>query len=189
MSFRPTICVAARGGIADMGYYRNWDVEDLFIESIALAVIYSDLKTVEAVRDRAFGRQEIKYVVEPETFDNTQETFEFFLECSEFPITVDLEFGGIYSGYPVESVEEFDRIPDFDKLDGLSRGDDFYWDLMDNYKIPFKKLDLDHIRDLFLRDDGLRSRLSIDTKSVMERTFKERIGEHDDEAGVHKPRS
>ena len=184
MAFRPTIAVMAEGGIADIGYYRNWDMEDLFIEAVALAVIHRGTKTVEEFRQEVFGKQNISYIISPELVENTQENLEWLLDCSEFPLTVDLQNEGIYCGYQA-SQEEFARIPDFDVLDGYSRGEDFYWNLLSNYKIPFKKLDFDYLRDLFLKDGGLRSRLSIDTKKRLEDKFKERIGELDDEAGVH----
>ncbi|MBO5994041.1 MAG: hypothetical protein J6Q41_00835 [Firmicutes bacterium] len=184
MSFRPTIAVIAEGGIADIGYYRNWEVEDLFIEAVALAVTHRGIKTVEEFRQRVFGTQKMSYIIEPEIIENTQENLEWMLDCSEFPITVDLKNEGIYLGL-VDSREEFDSIPDIDVLEGLSRDEEYYWDVLENYKIPFRKLDFDYLRDLFLKDDDLRSHLSIQTKGRMEERFKERIGELDDEAGVH----
>ena len=174
MSFRPTISVAAEGGIADIRFYRNWDMEDLFIESVALALIYSDLKTVEEVRERTFGRQDIRYILEPELIANTQENMMSLMECSEFPITVDLRFGGIYSGFPVETAEAFSRIPDIDVIQGYSRGDYFYWDMMSKYKITFAGLDIDYLKEMFLGDGGLTSRLSSETYRIMERTFRKR---------------
>ena len=184
MAFRPTIAVLAEGGIADIGYYRNWDVEDLFIEAVALAVIHRGTKTVEEFRQKVFGRQDIGYIIEPEIVENTQENLEWLMDCSEFPINVDLEKEGIYCGISV-SDETYGLIPDADVLQGYSRDEDFYWDLLQNYKIPFKSLDFDYLRDLFLKDGGLRSRLSVETKKRLEERFKERIGELDDEAGSH----
>ena len=55
MSFRPTIAIIVGNEIADIGYYRNWDTEDLFIEALGLAVIYRDCKTIEEVRERPSG--------------------------------------------------------------------------------------------------------------------------------------
>ncbi len=184
MAFRPTIAVVAEGGIADIGYYRNWDMEDLFIEAIALAVIYRGIKTVEEFRQKVFGTQKISYIVEPERIENTQENLEWLLDCSEFPLTVDLQKEGIYCGIQV-SDEEYESIPDFDVLDGLSRGEDHYWNLLENYKIPFEKLDLDYLRDMYLKDGELRSRLSTETKRLLEEGFRERIGELDDETKVY----
>ena len=190
MAFRPTIAVIADNEIADIGYYRNWQMEDLFIEALGIAVTYSDLKTVEGFRNRAFGTQNIGYVIEPEVLENTQENLEWMMECSEFPIIVDLTRRAIYCGYGCLTDVRYDGIPDMvDSLWKFGRGEDFYWDILSKYKISFDKIDLDNVRDLFMEDSELRDHLSKDTKEVMERTFKERMSGPDDETRVHNYRS
>ena len=184
MAFRPTIAVFINDEIADVGYYRNWMMKDLFIEAVGIALTYMDCRTIEEYRDRAFGRQEIRYVIEPETFENTQENLRWLLDCSEFPLTVDLTRRAIYCGDHMDD-EHFCEIPDAEQIDIFRSGEEFYWELLDKHKITFDRIETDCVRDLFIKDSSIRSRLSVDTKKVMERVFRERIGEPDDEAGVY----
>ena len=48
MAYRPTISVYIDGQIADLGYYRNWQDEDLFYEALAMAAVFHDCKTIRA---------------------------------------------------------------------------------------------------------------------------------------------
>ena len=98
MSFRPTIAVRFGSEIADIGYYRNWSEESLMIEAAAIAAAYDDCRSLEEYRDRAFGRQEISYVIDPEKIPNTQENLRWLESCSEMPVSVDLKSRCIYVG-------------------------------------------------------------------------------------------
>ena len=99
MSFRPTIAVVFDKEIAHIGYYRNWQTEDLFIEALALAVLYRDVKSMEDFRERFFGTQTVYYRLDPESFENTRENLLWLEECSEMPINVDLTRKVIYEGF------------------------------------------------------------------------------------------
>lgn len=115
MSFRPTISVYINGRIVDIGYYRNWDEKSLLYEAVAIAALYEDCRSAEEYLQRKFGRQRISYVIEPETFENTEENLKWFEDCSEWPILVDLTARCIYMGTEAKSEEELRRIPDFDE--------------------------------------------------------------------------
>ena len=188
MAFRPTIAVVANKEIADIGYYRNWDTEDLFIEALGLAVIYGDLSTVSEVRERAFGKQKIGYIIEPEIIENTQENLRWLEDCSEFPIVVDLTRRAIYEGYCDSSDEFVDSKPDLE--DVLWPGtitEKFYWDVLSRHKISLNKADMDCVRELFMKDDELRGHLSQDTAAKMREYFAaERSCESDDEGKVYQ---
>ena len=96
MSYRPTISVYINGCIADIGYYRNWDDNDLFYEAMAIAALFSTCKDIPEYNMKKFGKQKIYYSLEPESFENTEENLKFFESCSEFPILVDLTEKCIY---------------------------------------------------------------------------------------------
>ena len=190
MSFRPTIAVIVKNEIADIGYYRNWDCEDLFIETLGLAVIYQDCKTTEEVRERAFGKQKISYVVYPETFENTQENLRWLEECSEFPIAVDLTRRAIYEGYCGTSDKILAKKPDINDLIWTKkRAGYFYEDILSKYKICFDKVDMDAVTELFMQDDDIKRHLSVKTAEKIREMSFERMGETYDEAGVHRYRN
>ncbi len=190
MSFRPTIAIIVGNEIADIGYYRNWDTEDLFIEALGLAVIYRDCKTVEEVRDRAFGKQKIGYIIEPEVIDNTQENLRWLEDCSEFPIAVDLTRGAIYEGYCGASDESIAKKPDIkDLIWPKKRAGYFYEDILSKYKICFDKVDMDAVTDLFMKDEEIRRHLSVETAKKMREMISERMSGANDEAGVRRYRS
>lgn len=115
MSYRPSICIYVGGEIADYGYYRNWDDEDLFYEAVAYAVLFHDCKSREEYLERAYHTQKVAYVIEPEEFENTQENLHFFEENSEFPIIVDLTLKNIYVNYGGIRPEELSVIHTFDE--------------------------------------------------------------------------
>lgn len=109
MSFRPTISVYIDGQIADLGYYRNWDISSLFFEAIAIATIFHQCKSIEEYRDKKFGAQKIYYSLDPEKIENTQDNLTELEECSEYPILIDLSAGYIYNHVGCLSPEELDR--------------------------------------------------------------------------------
>lgn len=187
MAFRPTIAVVIGKEIADIGYYRNWDIEDLFIEALGLAVLYRDCKTVEEYRMKVFGTQKISYIVEPESFENTQENLRMLEDCSEFPVSVDLTRGAIYCGYCDASDEFLINKPDVTDIRWPSKiREDFYWDILDKYKICFNKVDMEAITELFMNDDEILNHLSVRTADKMKEMIRERSGVTYDEAGVHR---
>lgn len=172
MSFRPTIAISANKEIAHIGYYRNWDMEDLLIEALGLAVVYGDCRTMEEVRDRAFGTQIIDYVIEPERIENTQENLRWLEDCSEFPICVDLTRRVIYVGSCDSGDEDVLDLPDIDDIMFTdSKTEDFYWDLLGHHKISLDRIDMDCVRELFMKDDELMEHLSVDTAGKMRELF------------------
>lgn len=185
MAFRPTIAVVINNEIADIGYYRNWMTEDLFIEAMGLAVIYRDCRTVEAFREKVFGTQKVSYIVEPEVFENTQENLRWLEDCSEMPITVDLSRGAIYEGRSGVEDELISAKPDIDEmLIPASPDEEFYWDLLSKHRISFDKIHMDNVMEIFMEDEELRSHLSVKTAKHMREFFMERTGESYDEAGT-----
>ncbi|MBQ3389715.1 MAG: hypothetical protein IJG57_01400 [Firmicutes bacterium] len=161
MSFRPTISVYAQGRIADIGYYRNWSEKSLLYEAVAIAALYRDCRTVEEYRQKRFGTQHVSYIVEPETFENTEENLKWLEECSEWPILVDLTARCIYLGIEAKSREELEKIPEFDEevigyrqyrgkrleipgYDLFETGTEFA-DLFDYSKLPFDRMDLEEV--------------------------------------------
>ena len=114
MSYRPTISIYVGGEIADYGYYRNWDDEDLFYVAIAYATLFHDCKTREEYLEQAYHTQKIYKVLEPEIFENTPNNLRFLEEHSEFPIIVDLTLKNIYVNYGRLRPEELSIIHTFD---------------------------------------------------------------------------
>ena len=189
MSFRPTVSVVIGGKIADIGYYRNWYSRDLFIEALALAVLYRDCRTIEEVRYRAFGTQKVDYIVEPEIFENTQEDLRWLEDCSEMPITVDLTRRAIYEGYSDISDQAVERKPDAGDIPQMTNADeDLYYRILSKYKINFDKIDLDAVEELFMRDDELTRHMSERTAKKIKDMRMEREGGPDDEAEIHRYR-
>ena len=186
MAFRPTIAIVANGEIADIGYYRNWDSKDLFIEALGLAVIYGDCRTVEEVRERAFGTQNIGYIIEPEVIDNTQDNLRWLEDCSEMPISVDLSRRAIYEGYSGCSDEFVSGKPEIYYI-WLPRTvkEDFYWDILSKHKMSLDRIDMDTVEELFKNDAELRGHLSKKTAEMMRKHFGERMDGHYDETRVH----
>ncbi len=180
MSFRPTIAVVIDKKIAHIGYYRNWETEDLFIEALGLAVLYRDCKSMEEFRERFFGRQTVYYSVAPEYFENTQENLRWLEECSEMPINVDLTRQVIYEGFSGASDDFVFGKPGIrDILVPGTPTESFYWDLLTKHRISFDEADMDSIEELFMKDDEMADHLSVNTAAMMEK----RKGETYDEAG------
>ena len=190
MSFRPTISVIFGNQIADIGYYRNWDCEDLFIEALGIAVVYRDCKSLEEFRERAFGTQKISYIVEPEVFENNQENMRWLESCSEMPISVDITRGAIYEGYCGTSDRTLAKKSDIKDLIWPRKRDGYFYEkILSKYKICFDKVDMDAVTELFMNDDEMMSHLSQKTAGQMRKMFFERMGGADDETGVHRYRS
>ena len=82
MAYRPTISVYIDGQIADLGYYRNWQDENLFYEALAMAAVFHDCKTIQAYRDRRYGTQKMYYLLDPVQIENTQENLKELEACS-----------------------------------------------------------------------------------------------------------
>jgi len=146
MSFRPTIAVFAKGLIADLGYYRNWDERDLFFTALRIALEYSECKTIEEYRQKRYGTQRVYYILSPEAIENTQEDLRFLIGCSEFPIAVDLTAGCIYVSEEPLSGEGLSALPSvFDPeqrpmiRDLVERRD--YYRLLSRFRLPFNGLD------------------------------------------------
>ena len=176
MAFRPTIAVVVDKEIADIGYYRNWATEDLFIEALGLAVIYEDCRTLEEVRERAFGKQKISYIIEPEIIENTQENLKWLEGCSEFPITVDLTRRAIYEGCSDSDDEFVNNKPDLENVFWpRTITEDFYWDILSRHKIRLDKADMDCVRELFMKDEELRGHLSVETARRMRELSDQRL--------------
>ena len=170
MSFRPTIAVRFGAKIADIGYYRNWQEPGLLIEAAALAAAYMDCRSVREVRDRAFGTQNVSYVVSPELFPNTQKNLRMLESCSELPINVDLKARCIYCSYGALSREELKKLP---RARADRRGiwhTDFYRQL-EGCRLPFGKIDLEEVREMILGDPDLQSLLSERTLKALKKSL------------------
>ena len=159
MSFRPTISVYVKGRIADIGYYRNWDEKSLLYEAVATAMLYEDCRSPEEFRQRKFGRQRIRYIVEPETFENTEENLKWFEEHSELPILVDLTAKCIYASYGALPPGELEKIPVYREeilghrqfsgqeipgYETIDAGTDFS-DMLYYSRIPFGEMDREEV--------------------------------------------
>lgn len=99
MSYRPTISVYINGKIVDIGYYKNWRDKDLFYEAVTIAVFFGDCKSRDEYYEKMHNTHELIYVLEPETFEATEENLKWFEEMSEFPVIVDLTEKCIYASY------------------------------------------------------------------------------------------
>ncbi len=178
MSDRYTISVVYNGRIADIGYYRNWGVRDLFYEAVAIAALYSDCRSLPEFRWRKFGRQEIRYVLEPEEIGNSDENLEWLQDCSEFPLVVDMSNHCIYSAdsaaaaggwmnlpcvtdIPGEEIKAYGLYDDiikqymaelFEKLAHAPKriGTDTGWEnLLKHSRVPLEQVEMDHVRAIF----------------------------------------
>lgn len=189
MAFRPTITVVIDKKIADIGYYRNWPVEDLFIEALGIAVLYRDCRTVEEIRDRMFGTQDINYIIEPEEIENTQDNLRWLEDCSEMPVQVDLTRQAIYEGYSDSSSEFVYSKKDVSELIvPRTVTERFYWDVLTKCKICLDKVDMDNVTQLFMNDEELVRHLSKKTAEQMRKMIRKGKGELYDEAGAYRHR-
>ncbi len=187
MAFRPTITVVINKKIADIGYYRNWPVEDLFIEALGIAVLYRDCRTVEELRDRMFGAQDINYIIEPEEVANTQDNLRWLEDCSEMPIQVDLSRQAIYEGHSDSSNAYLHGKKDVsDLIVPRTVTEKFYWDVLTKCKICLDKVDMDSVTQLFMSDEELVDHLSKKTAEQMRKMIMKGKGGADDETGAHR---
>lgn len=167
MSFRPTIAVYIGGQIADLGYYRNWDISDLFFEAIAIAAIFHECKSVEEYRDNKFGAQKIYYSLAPEKIENTQENLSEMEGWSEYPILIDLSAGYIYNHVGCLSPEELRELPSVDIEKSFVGKLTAYEHILEHYKIPLSPIDYDKVKMVLLDSAELRNRLSSDTLNLL----------------------
>ena len=180
MSFRPTIAVVIDKEVAHIGYYRNWQTEDLFIEALALAVLYRDCRSMKEFRERFFGTQTVYYRLDPEAFENTRENLLWLEECSEMPINVDLTRKVIYEGFSGAGDDFVFGKPGIrDITVPTSPTESFYWDLLTKHRISFDEVDIETVEELFMKDDKMADHLSVNTAAMI----KKRKGETYDEAG------
>ena len=111
MAYRPTISVYINGRIVDIGYYRNWDDNNLFFEAIATAALFGECKSAYEYNQKRYGRQEIYYDLSPEYWENTEENMKELESYSEFPILVDLTSKCIYNSTGARRPEELMKLP------------------------------------------------------------------------------
>ena len=176
MSFRPTITVYVNGQIADFGYYRNWEAEDLFFEALAIALLYRNCRSISSYRRRKFGGQKIYYFIEPKVFENTEENLKELESYSEWPILVDLTAKCIYVSYNALTTQELSELPsifhicrDSSRIEKAFR-EGHIMNLMDHCKIPYGKIDAGKILELFRQYGDLHRHLSGETqKKLLER--------------------
>ncbi len=173
MSFRPTIAVYVNGQIADLGYYRNWDVSDLFFEAIAIATIFHQCKSIEEYRDKKFGAQKIFYSLAPEKIENTQENLSEMEGWSEYPILIDLSAGYIYNHVGCLSPEELRELPSVDVEKTFVGKLTAYEYILEHHKIPLSPIDYDKVRNVLLESAELRNRLSNDTLALLQKSTKQ----------------
>lgn len=167
MSFRPTIAVYIEGQIADIGYYRNWDVSYLFFEAIAIATIFHQCKSINEYREKKFGAQKQSYLLEPELIENTQEQLSELEWCSEYPLLIDLSAGYIYNHVGCLSVEELRKIPTVNVEKAFSGRYTDYYSLLEHYKIPLHGIDYNKVKALLLHSSELQDRLSDSTLKLL----------------------
>ncbi len=157
MSYRPTIAVFIEGRIADIGYYRNWDDNDLFFEALYTAMRYMYCASRDEYMIAKYGVRDVVLVLEPEIFEMNDENLAFLAGCSEFPIAVDLTNKCIYKSERPLCAEELERIPSVFEHYGeggarISANDDL-GALISRYRIPFAGLDRDEILALLNERD------------------------------------
>ena len=167
MSFRPTIAVYVNGQIADLGYYRDWEVSCLFFEAIAIAAIFHQCKSIEEYRDKKFGAQKIYYSLDPEIIENTQEELSEMESWSEYPLLIDLSAGYIYNHVGCLSSEELEKIPSINVERTFSGKYTDYCSLLEHYKIPLHSIDYDKVKKVLLDSSELQDRLSSDTLTLL----------------------
>ena len=170
MSFRPTIAVYIGSQIADLGYYRNWEIPDLIFEAIAIAAIFHPCKSIEEYRDKKFGAQKIFYSLTPEKIENTQENLSEMEGWSEYQILIDLSAGYIYNHVGCLSPEELRELPSVDVEKTFAGKPTAYEYILDNHKIPLSPIDYDKVRKVLLESEELRNRLSSDTLSMLQKS-------------------
>lgn len=159
MSFRPTIAVYFNGKIADIGYYRNWDEMDLMAEAMGLAAAARECGTVEEYRDKVFGRQTVYYSISPEQWENTPKNLKRLEECSEMPIVVDMTAKAIYVCYGSIPKRHLKKIPEADGWEKVCRG---------THKLTLTDELMDRMQKLIREDSGIRDRLSVKTREMLE---------------------
>lgn len=167
MSFRPTITVYANGKIADIGYYRNWDETSLFYEAIAIAAVFNNCESVEEYRRKKFKAQTIKFLLDPEEIENTQENLKMLEECSEYPILIDLTARYIYKNVGCLLLEELDEIPSVDIEKEINGSKINYEVILDKYKIPLDAVDCDKVKSILGGSPELQACLSRDTLHLL----------------------
>ncbi len=96
MGFRPTISIYINGHIADIGYYKYWECEDLFFEAFAIAALFNKCQSISEYNDKRFGRQKVYYSIDPVIYEKTEENLKVLENCSEWPVLVDLTAKCIY---------------------------------------------------------------------------------------------
>jgi len=177
MAYRPTISVYIDGQIADLGYYRNWQDEDLFYEALAMAAVFHDCKTIRAYRDRRYGTQKMYYLLDPERIENTQENLKELEACSEHPIVVDLTEQAIYTGYGARSEEELAELLSAQN-DGIADGTESVSReplnaaslLQEDRGISFAHLNMEELLERFRSSEELMGHLSEEMRRQIEKT-------------------
>ncbi|MCR4672306.1 MAG: hypothetical protein K5637_03585 [Lachnospiraceae bacterium] len=163
MSYRPTISVYIDGHIADIGYYRNWDDEDLFYEAVAIAALFSGCGSVYEFNEKKYGRQKVYILVEPEVFENKEEDLKFFEFCSEWPILVDLTSRCIYISEGAKGKEELLAAP------RISYEELFSLKAPKGGVLSLEQADMEGLLKLFLKYEDLRHHLSAETAGLLEK--------------------
>ena len=92
MSYRPTISVYFGGRPIEIGYYRNWDDENLLYEAVAIALLFSDCRSYEEAKRAVYTHwmPERKAVADSMTDEEREDSVRDFERCSEMPIVIDL---------------------------------------------------------------------------------------------------
>lgn len=151
MSDRYTISVYIDRQIADIKFYTNWDDKSLFYESIAIAALHKDCRTVEEYRVRRYGNDKDKY-------DFSEEFLKELESCSEGQIVVDISEQCIYgSRRGVLDKEQISKLPiiyddDIGRDHKFSKISIFqnYRALLDGWKLPFGDISSSEVISLIL---------------------------------------
>lgn len=145
MSYRPTLSIYLNHRLSTVFYLRNFSDEDLFHEAIALSALSCD----PAYR---------KFLDEWNDEDGMNEEI---LQCSEFPVVLDLDASCIYVSYEQLTPEE---IASLDQVTGPVRD---YHDVLERCAIPCSHSDPYSVLELYTDNDSLFRRLSSYTADMI----------------------
>ncbi len=77
----------------DAVWYRNWDRRWLLVEAVAIGLLLGDAKSLEEAREEAYAKWTRRRF---ESSEEAEEIVDFVMECSEYPIVVDLSAKCVY---------------------------------------------------------------------------------------------
>ena len=110
MSERPTISIFYGNEIADIFYCRNVGLSSLLIEAFNLYERYKDCRSFQNLRHRL--ALDYPNQVDYDNEEKEKEIMRFILECSEFPLLIDIKQHCIYCARYPKPMEKLLQYPD-----------------------------------------------------------------------------